>query len=311
MTVLMKDVFLAAAATSVAISSLYLWGNARRSFLLAFRDVVSAAMVDSSSPSYFRRDSSAEIAKRTVTLSTTAIVLAWYIGFPRVWGPATAHATTHMGSIIALLWIGPILESPHHFLQQVTFRLQDIVNLPMGAVRELLAAPVAEELIFRHVLLTLLSSRPLYTRIIISSALFSAAHVHLIANNAVEACRDEFACLAVRDGIASRAPCLEQRKEISSRAWAAAKRQTCGQLTVVFLYGLLCGWMFEQCCQRDFTATVVGHSLCNFFGVPSFLFLKREVDSDGIKMSRWRRVFGGAVYALGIIGSITVAQRST
>lgn len=296
----MRDIAIAAAATSTAIASLYVWKRSRLAFSRAICDVVAEARVCSSQPMYFDRDSSSEIAKRTISLTTSAVALAWAVGFPSaLLGPGDMRSTGHMTAIIAALWIGPIVESPHSFIiQRIACRLKSLCDHPMRALRELVVAPVAEELIFRHSLLTILSARSLQSRICISALFFAAAHLHLMPNNAVEACRGELVLL--------QHPTKDidemQRIEIATESWAAAKRQTGSQVIMVFLYGLLCGWVFERCCNRSITAAVVGHSLCNFTGAPSFLFLKRTTN-----WSRTRRILSGAAHIAGVAGAVALA----
>jgi membrane protease YdiL (CAAX protease family) len=309
----MRDVFLAASATSVAIGALYIWGKARRAWFTGIQDVVSVATVQPNSPSYFGRNSSAEIAKRTITLTTVAFLLSWLVGPPRLSGPSVWRSTAHMSAIIGILWVGPILEAPISVRDTFIRRIREIVHLPLSAVRELIVAPVAEELIFRHVLITLLAKRSLWPRIGISAALFSLAHLHLIVNNAVEFCRGELEGIEHHDGAVGLMHLLanqRERDDLAARSWADARRHTRGQLTVVFLYGLVCGWVYERCCHRSVVAAVVGHSLCNFAGVPAFSFLCSR-DDEGRRMSWVRRFFSGVAYTSGVIGAIVLALQDT
>jgi membrane protease YdiL (CAAX protease family) len=307
----MKDIATAAAATLAAIGSLYLWKRSRLAFIRAIRDVVTEAQMSTSDSLYFDRDSSSEIAKRTVSLTSSAVVLAWAVGFPvSLTGPGAARSTGHMTAIIAVLWFGPIFESPQHFLNRVARRFRQLFGHPMGGVRELIVAPIAEEIIFRHALLTILSQRSPQSRICISAVLFALAHVHLIANIAVEACRVDVSDLTQKYGVDSVANILsseEKRIELSANAWSAAKRQTGAQVTIVFLYGLLCGWVYEKCCERSVVAAVIGHSLCNFTGVPTFLFLRRNRGGQNIKMSFGHRMISGAAHVAGVVGAIALA----
>ncbi|CUG92515.1 type II CAAX prenyl protease, putative [Bodo saltans] len=308
----MEDIAKAAAATFAAIGSLYLWRRSRLAFVRAMRDVVTEAQMKPSETSYFDRDSSSEIAKRTISLTSSAIVLSWAVGFPvSLTCSRAARSTGHMTAIIASLWFGPIVESPAGIFNRVKNRLRELWHHPMGAVRELIVAPIAEELIFRHALLTILGRRSPRARICISAILFAAAHIHLITNNAVESCRNDVSHLTHTYGVDSASNILsidEKRTELSHRAWAAAKRQTGTQVAMVFLYGLLCGWVYEHCCERSVTAAVIGHSLCNFTSVPPFFFLRRNCGGKKSTMSVAHRVVSGVAHLAGVVGAVALAS---
>lgn len=285
------------------VGSLYVWPKERKFFTTALTDLPNAALTGTI---YVDRDSDVAIFRRGLSFSTVSLASAVYLlrSQSDSLGPSTDDARLVGGSILSILVLfsGHILEEGTDIVRQVPTSRGALLRF----LRDVVVAPVGEEMFFRGVMFAVLNGRSTGTKIGLSALLFSLSHAHHIVGLAAEeyhasAMESDSSC---DDGGPGDAPVGTRTTRRVRGSWVAAAKTTGTILAITGVFGVLSGAYYARVCKGSILSIAAAHSLCNFLGAPQFHCLQREEEIT----PAWR-VACGVTYVAGIVGWVWCITR--
>ena len=281
--------FIAAAVIPLfAVSSLYVDRNARRCFVVAFHSLSAASSV-----AFYDRDSPKNIRKRIAVLAIAVGigVCVTFMVHPRGSKAIDLSVSTSLTKclrVTVFLFLGPLFEKCVDAVRcgrsaVIEWMLLRKDGSMWSLLRNVLVAPILEEILFRGIVLAFLDCHPRSVQVVTSAFIFSVCHLHHVVNNAVISFRHD-----TKDF-----PNDAYQREL--KAWKCALRQTVSQSSICFVFGLLSGAFYVTVAERSIWATAAAHAFCNLIGPPSFRFVSKSSGEPA-----WQRVTEGAMYVVGL-----------
>ncbi|EPY32267.1 prenyl protein peptidase [Angomonas deanei] len=149
-------------------------------------------------------------------------------------------------------------------------------------VRDVVLAPLGEELFFRGVILQQFQGRSERVAIALSAILFALSHSHHLFTTVGAALDDEKA------GETS-----DITDDAVRRCWMEGLHDLTRVYAITFVFGLVSGLYYTRLCGGSVLPIAATHSLCNVLGPPPLTFLGKSEKSSG-------RCVTVLVYAVGI-----------
>lgn len=128
--------------------------------------------------------------------------------------------------------------------------------------RNLFFAPVAEEIIFRAVLWSVLLESdiqyPLPVKYAMLAAGFSLAHAHHVGLHAIRYYQNNYD------------PLIEE--QVHSEAWQHGSKITSAQLVMTAVFTVFNTFIYTKVANQNIIAACIAHSVCNYLGPPSLAY---------------------------------------
>nr|CCD12231.1 unnamed protein product [Trypanosoma congolense IL3000] len=177
------------------------------------------------------------------------------------------------------LFAGPLLENGAYVFHE---------DEGIFVLRNLVVCPIGEEVFFRALLLhILLKRRSVMFSVFTSSVLFALSHSHHIFPIVV----DEY-----QNGKQEE----KERNDAQPMYWVRALKKLTPMYMCTFACGLLTGYYYSVCTNKNLLATIITHMLCNFIGPPTFRFITSNSCSH--------RLCYGGIYSSGVVGWLVMLR---